>query len=95
MKRTYPLGVINTIVAAGIVAHTLSTPSPSEEACKDLIGASFEPEMNREPGPAKPIRRESIEEDRLYDILSDVHWTQPESDDNEDSEMAEKDETER
>ena len=62
--------------------------------CHVSVGIS-QPEMNREPGPAKPTCREFIEEDRLYDILSDVRWTQPESDENEDSEMAEKDETER
>ena len=53
-------------------------PVTTEKVSQDTdpIAATFERELNHEPGPATRIRRESVERDELYEALNQVHWTQ-------------------
>ena len=67
-------------IYAGLTRDTSNaTPAPLMDASEpDPIIESFEREFNREPGPARPVERTSIDEDVLYHTANSVHWTKEE-----------------
>ena len=46
-----------------------------QQAAVDPVVAAFEREFAREPGPPARIRRESIDDDVLYQTINSIHWT--------------------
>ena len=71
-------------LAAAGVATLLSTVDPVGDQPPEEIPAAhavdpiveqFERELNREPGPARPVERSAIDEDELYQVVNSVHWT--------------------
>ena len=41
----------------------------------DPIAMSFERDMNHEPVPTAPVRRESIDHDELHEMINTIRWT--------------------
>ncbi len=83
-KQTVMAVAISAVLFAGVYAGIQNDVSnrisaEAEEAEKDQIIESFERELNREPGPARPAERTSIDEDVLYHTANSVHWTDEES----------------
>jgi len=66
---------ISIFTIAGAAAFLAAVTTEQVPQDTDQVAASFERELNREPGPAMPIHRESIERDELYEALNRVHWT--------------------
>jgi len=61
-------------LAATFLPGPVVADQPSEND-PDPVVQSFERELNREPAPAAPVRRDSIDEDQLYQAVNSVHWT--------------------
>ena len=70
---------ISIFTIAGAAAFLAAVTTEQVPQDTDQVAASFERELNREPGPAMPIHRESIARDELYEALNRVHWTQESS----------------
>ncbi len=54
-------------------AETISESDPAPSA--DPVLAAFERELNHEPAPPKPVRRDSIDDDLLYRRMNRIHWS--------------------
>ena len=46
-----------------------------ENIVTDEVVSSFNRDLTRQPGPARPVNRESIDEDVLYRTMNSIHWT--------------------
>ncbi|MEO1245227.1 MAG: hypothetical protein AAFX56_06025 [Pseudomonadota bacterium] len=72
---------LSAIVVIGGIASALTGAPGSERADwqppkGDDVAASFERELNRQPVPAAPARRDALDEDVLYKMMNEVHWTE-------------------
>jgi hypothetical protein len=72
MRWTTTLALLAAVGVLGIAAYPETDKQTVEP---DPVLESFERDMNREPTPTAPIRRDDIERDRLYEMINSVHWT--------------------
>ena len=68
-------------LSGGEPTRVSATPPPE---IADSVVQSFARELQHTPGPIAEIRRESIDDDELYQALNTIHWT-PEMQANSDS----------
>ena len=68
-------GILFLVGSAIVTDWTQPASSNPTPVVEDQVVASFERELNHEPGPATPARREAIDEDVLYRTINSVHWT--------------------
>ena len=69
---------MTTLAVAGLLFAALigSRHENQSLSVDDPIAQSFERELNREPGPQAPVRRDSIDDDVLYQALNKMHWSE-------------------
>ena len=75
MRWTLTIGAAAAIAAVIIAAHTTASQAWQASRSEEPVVASFQRELNRKPGPSAPARRESIEQDELYELLNQTHWS--------------------
>jgi len=87
----------SSTIIVGLVAMSLpglaEADQPSEDD-PDPVVQSFARELNREPAPAAPVRRDSVDEDRLYQAINPVHWTADEQTNTKSTDTKEKNDDE-
>ena len=82
-----------TTIIVGLVAMSLPGLAVAEQPSEndpDPVVQSFERELNHESAPAAPVRRDSVDEDQLYQAINPVHWTANEQTNTESTDNEEK-----
>ena len=76
------LAVVAAIYVTAILLNSALKPAEStslaarqSQNLPDPVLESFERELNREPVPAAPVRREAIDGDELYRTINSVAWS--------------------
>jgi hypothetical protein len=80
--------VILIVVSVAIVAFVVNPSAEGTVTKTDPILESFERDMTREPTPAAPVSRDSIDEDELYETINTIQWTTDKPVNADDSETA-------
>ena len=80
------ISILATLTAIGLIGlTTISRPSTAVTAAAtaeqitseaDPVFQSFERELNHEPAPTAPARREAIDGDALYQAINRIHWSE-------------------
>ena len=78
MRYTIFLAVLGAMFLLGLGL----ADEPAADAADSII-QSFERELNHEPAPPAPARRESVDEDVLYKAINPLSWTEDEQSDAE------------
>ncbi len=74
-KLTDPAVLASAGLLAVIGVAILDDMSRPGNATTDEVVSSFNRELARQPGPARPVTRGAIDEDVLYRTMNSIHWS--------------------
>ena len=77
MKKLTDVAVLTSAGLLAVIGVAIfDDMSRPENAATDEIVGSFNRELARQPGPARPVTRKAIDEDVLYRTVNSIHWTE-------------------